>query len=106
MFIPSVRNSKSNRICHSASSESVRICNSGRWPYQTLCRFEASGQSTWFFPTFLKSAKRTDPDSSQNASHRGESSRPNTLVSATVGLIPASLRHDMISDAAYLHDFA
>jgi Protein of unknown function (DUF2934) len=51
--------------------------------------------------TFLKSAKRTDPDSSQTASHRSESSRPNTLVSVTVGLIPASLRHDMISDAAY-----
>jgi hypothetical protein len=51
--------------------------------------------------TLHKPAKRNDAGSAQNAPDPCEFSLPNTLVSVTVGLIPASLRHDMISEAAY-----
>jgi DUF2934 family protein len=48
-----------------------------------------------------KRAKRTDAAIAQKPPDRGELSLPNTWVLARVALIPASLRHDMISEAAY-----
>jgi Protein of unknown function (DUF2934) len=52
--------------------------------------------------TLNKPAKRTNGAFPQKAPDQRELPLRNTLVSVRVGLLPASLRHDMISEAAYL----
>jgi hypothetical protein len=66
-----------------------------------LGRVNMAADSTVVRTTVRKPAERAKTGAPQNAPERGESSRPNTLVSVRVELIPASLRHDMISEAAY-----
>ena len=51
--------------------------------------------------TLHKPTKPIKAASAQSAPDRGELSLANTGVSVRIGLIPASLRHDMISEAAY-----
>jgi hypothetical protein len=51
--------------------------------------------------TAHKPAERTTAALREKAPEHGEPSLPNTGASVRVGLIPASLRHDMISEAAY-----
>jgi hypothetical protein len=48
-----------------------------------------------------KPTKRINAASAQKEPDRGELPRPGTEVSVRIGLIPASLRHDMISESAY-----
>jgi hypothetical protein len=61
----------------------------------------AAAHSVAVRATLHKPTKRINAPSAQKAPDRGELPLPSTEVSVSTGLIPASLRHDMISESAY-----